>query len=183
MHRLEVEWNRSKGHCWYCGKFFPDFGAGKGYFSHAVDDSNGQYMVIQCLACDTILLGYNSMQFKKRQIFGNVNWSNDERYVETIDLYKEMLKPDGSVMFWHEVEFEVNKNKIAQASMLCAQKGFQMFLNDQVKFKTGVRVSCKDQARESVREWCKVESLGELNKNAEAVKRFDKLNALFEYWM
>lgn len=77
----------------------------------------------------------------------------------------------------------MGKNKTAQASMLCAQKGFQMFLNDQIKFKTGVRVTCKDQARQSVREWCQVESLGELNKNDEAVKRFDKLNALFEYWV
>lgn len=77
----------------------------------------------------------------------------------------------------------MGKNKTAQASMLCAQKGFQMFLNDQVKFKTGVRVTCKDHARQSVREWCQVESLGELNKNDEAVKRFDKLNALFEYWV
>lgn len=73
------------------------------------------------------------------------------------------------------------KNFTAQASMLCQQKTFQCFLNDQIKFRTGIRVTCTEQARESVRVWCDIESLSELNKNDESAKRFGKLNALFEY--
>lgn len=73
------------------------------------------------------------------------------------------------------------KNKTAQASILCQNKGFQVWLNDQIKYKTGIRVTCKDQTRESVRVWCEVGSLSDLNKDNAAVVRFNRLVALFEY--
>lgn len=73
------------------------------------------------------------------------------------------------------------KNKTAQASILCQSKWFQVWLNDQIKYKTGIRVTCKDQAREAVRAWCEIGSLGDLNKDSAAVARFNKLVALFGY--
>lgn len=73
------------------------------------------------------------------------------------------------------------KNKTAQASMLCQSAGFQVWLNADIKFKTGVRVTCEEQAREAVRAWCEVDSLSQLNQEKEPVQRFDRLVALYEY--